>query len=284
METRVSSQTKEVVISTSGPVVLIGDRINPTGRKKLTAALQSGNMEIVRKDALAQVNAGADILDVNVGASGVDERKVLPAVVRAVMETVDVPLSLDSKHAGALEAALAVYKGKAIVNSVTGEERSLAEVLPLVKKYQAAVIALTMDEKGIPATAGERLRIAYRLIDRAAAAGIAQENVIVDCLTMTVASDSRAAMVTLDAIRQVRDELGVNQTLGASNVSYGLPDRDILTSAFLTLAIEAGVSCPYVHVERALPGVLATDLLLGRDRFALRYIRGFRQRQAVMKQ
>ncbi|MDP2919656.1 MAG: dihydropteroate synthase [Dehalococcoidia bacterium] len=281
METRVSSSTKEVVISFKGATVLIGDRINPTGRKKLTAALQSGNMELVRQDAQAQVNAGADILDVNAGASGVDEEKVLPALVRAVMDAVDVPLSLDSKNLAALEAALAVYKGKAIVNSISGEERSFAEVLPLVKKYKAAVIGLTCDEKGIPPTAEQRLEIARKIVERAMAAGIPKEDVIIDCLTMTVATDTKAALVTLDAIRLVREKLGVNQTLGASNISHGLPDRDVLNSTFLALAIEAGVSCPYVHVEKVRPYILATDLLLGRDRYALRYIRAFRQRQTI---
>jgi 5-methyltetrahydrofolate--homocysteine methyltransferase len=280
METRVSSAKKEVIIG-SGPTVLIGDRINPTGRKKLIAALQAGDMDVVKQDALAQVKAGADILDVNAGASGVDEEKLLAVVVRAVMDTVDIPLSLDSKSPAALAAALAVYKGKAVVNSVSGEERSLAEVLPAVKRYGAAVIGLTIDENGIPPTAEQRLRIADKIVDRAAAAGISKENVIIDCLTMTVATDTRAALVTLDAIRMVREKLGVNQTLGASNVSHGLPDRDVLTSAFLTLAIEAGVTCPYVHAERVRPFVLATDVLLGRDRYALRYIRAFRQRQAA---
>lgn len=281
METKVSSLTKEVVISTGGQAVLIGDRINPTGRKKLTAALQAGDMEIVRQDALAQVKAGADILDINTGVSGMEEGKILAAAVRAVMDTVNVPLSLDSKSPAALEAALAVYKGKALVNSVSGEERSMSEVLPLVKKYGAAVIGLTIDEHGIPAGAEKRFEIAAKIVDRAMAAGIPKEDVIIDCLTMTVATDSRAALVTLDAIRLVRDRLGVNQTLGASNVSYGLPDRDVLTSTFLALAIEAGVTCPYVHVEKARQFILATDLLLGRDRYALRYIRAFRQRQAA---
>lgn len=282
METRISSSTKEVVISTTGATVLIGDRINPTGRKKLTAALQAGDMEMVRQEALAQVNAGADILDVNAGAAGVDEEKVLPLLVRAVSDAVNVPLSLDSKSPAALGAALAVYKGKPIVNSVSGEERSLVEVLPLVKKYGAAVIGLTIDEKGIPPEAEQRLEIARKIVDRALAVGIPKEDVIIDCLTMTVATDSKSALVTLDAIRLVREKLGVNQTLGASNISHGLPDRDVLTSTFLALAVAAGVSCPYVHVEKARQFILATDLLLGRDRYALRYIRAFRQRQATI--
>jgi 5-methyltetrahydrofolate--homocysteine methyltransferase len=201
--------------------------------------------------------------------------------VKAVMEVTGVPLSLDSKSAAALEAALAVYKGKALVNSVSGEERSLAEVLPLVKKYNAAVIGLTIDDKGIPSSAEQRLAVAEKIIGRAASLGIPKEDVIIDCLTMTVATDTKAALVTLDTIRLVREKLGVNQTLGASNISHGLPDRDLVNDIFLALAIEAGVTCPYVHVEKVRPAVLATDLLLGRDRYALRYIRAFRQRQAA---
>ena len=284
MDTLVSSATKEVHIRGGGPTVLIGDRINPTGRKKLTAALLTGDIEVVRKEALAQIKAGADILDVNAGAAGVVEEKALADAVRAVMGAIEAPLSLDSKSPAALGAALAVYKGKAIVNSVSAEEKSLAEVLPLVKKHGAAVIGLTVDERGIPATAGQRFQLAAKIVARAAAAGIPQEDVIIDCLTMTVATDTAAALVTLEAIRMVREKLGVNQTLGASNVSHGLPDRDVLTSAFLALAIEAGVNCPYVHVERVRPFILATDLILGRDRHALRYIRAFRQRQAAPPQ
>lgn len=280
MDTLVSSATKEVHIRGGGATVLIGDRINPTGRNKLTAAMQTGAMEVVRQDAILQVKAGADILDVNAGAAGVVEERALADAVRAVMAATDAPLSIDSKSPAALEAALAVYKGKAIVNSVSAEEKSLAEVLPLVKKYGAAVIGLTVDERGIPATAEQRFRLAAKIVERAAAAGIPSEDVIIDCLTMTVATDTTAALVTLEAIRMVREKLGVNQTLGASNISHGLPDRDVLTSAFLALAIEAGVNCPYVHAERVRPFILATDLILGRDRHALRYIRAFRQRQA----
>ncbi len=280
METKVSSQSKEVVISAEGATVLIGDRINPTGRKKLTASLQAGDMEMVRQEALAQVRAGADILDINVLASGGDETRLLPQAVQAVMGAVDVPLSLDSKDVRAIEEALQVYKGKAIINSVSGEEKSLAEVLPLAKRYGATVIGLTIDDQGIPPEAGRRLAVASKILERAAALGIPQEDVIIDCLTLTVATDSKAAAVTLDAIRLVKENLGVNQALGASNISYGLPEREVLNDAFLTLAVGAGVTCPYVNVIKARPAILATDLLLGRDRYALRYIKAYRQRQA----
>ena len=279
MHTIVSSATREVVIGDDQPTVLIGERINPTGRKKLAAALEAGDMELLRREAVAQVEAGADILDVNVGSSGVDEVGLLAQVVQAVAETVDVPLSLDSDNPGALEAALKVYRGKPIINSVTGQERSLAEVLPLVKGHGAAVIALTMDDEGIPADPARRVAIAQKIIERAESLGIPREDVIIDCLVLTVATESDAALVTLEAVRQVREELGVNQTLGASNVSYGLPERNVLNSAFLAMAINAGVTCPTVNAARVRQAVLATDLLLGRDRYARRYIKDYRQRR-----
>jgi len=281
LETKVWSPAKEVVIGADRPAVLIGDRINPTGRKRLTATLQAKDMEMVRREALAQVKAGADILDVNVGASGVDEVELLPEVVRAITGVVDLPLSLDSKNPEALKAALEAYEGKAIINSVSGEEKSLEEILPLAKKYGAAVVGLTIDDSGIPSEAGGRLAIAHKIVDRAQAFGIPPEDVIIDCLVMTVAADSNAAQVTLSAIRLVKESLGVNQTLGASNISHGLPERRILNAVFLGLAIQAGVTCPYVNVVESRQAVLAVDLLLARDRHALRFIRGYRQRQSM---
>lgn len=279
MKTRVSSATKEVLINDDQPTVLIGERINPTGKKKLAAALQANDMELVRRVAIAQVQAGADILDVNVGISGVDETTLLPQAVQAVMEAVDIPLSLDSDNRKALEAALKVYRGKPIINSVTGQERSLKEVLPLVKEYGAAVIGLTMDDEGIPVNPDRRLAIARKIVDRAEALGIPREDIIIDCLALTIATDNRAGLVTLQAVRMVKAELRVNQTLGASNISYGLPDRDVLNSAFLTLAITAGVTCPTVDVAKVRQAVLATDLILGHDNYAQRYIKAYRQRQ-----
>jgi len=279
METRVSSSTKEVLISYDQPTVLIGENINPTGRKKLATSLESGDMEIVRQLALAQVQAGASILDVNVGMPGIDEKTLLPQAVQAVMETVDVPLCFDSDNPAALEAALKIYRGKPIVSSVTGQEQSLSEVLPLVKEHGAAVVALTMDDEGVPADADRRLAIAHKIIDRAESLCIPREDIIVDCLVLTVSTDTNAGLVTLEAIRQVRAELGVNQTLGASNVSYGLPERDVLNVVFLAVAIVAGITCPILNVARVRQAVLATDLLLGRDRYAQRYIKAYRQRR-----
>ena len=278
MHTIVSSTTREVVIGDDQPTVLIGERINPTGRKKLAAALEAGDMEVLRREAVAQVEAGADILDVNVGSSGVDEVGLLAQVVQAVADAVDVPLSLDSDNSGALEAALKVYRGKPIINSVTGQESSQSEVLPLVREYGAAVIALTIDDEGIPADPARRMAIACKIVERAENLGIPREDVIIDCLVLTVATESDAALVTLEAVRRVKEELGVNQTLGASNVSYGLPERNVLNSAFLAMAINVGVTCPTVNAARVRQAVLATDLLLGRDRYARRYIKDYRQR------
>jgi len=199
------------------------------------------------------------------------------------MDVIDVPLSLDSDNPKALEAALKIYHGKPIINSVTGQERSLNEVLSLVKEHGAAVIALTIDDEGIPMDPDRRVAIAHKIVDRAEALGIPREDIIVDCLVLTAATDSGAGLVTLEAIGKVKAELGVNQTLGASNISYGLPDRDVLNSAFLGLAIGAGVTCPTVDVAKVRQAVLATDLLLGRDSYAQNYIKAYRQSQRLRK-
>jgi len=279
METKVSSVNKEVIIGHDRPTALIGERINPTGKKKLAAALQAGDLGLVCQEALAQVKAGADILDINVGSSGVDEVSLLPQAVQAVMDTVDVPLCLDSTNPQALEAALKTYRGKPIVNSVNGEEHSLEKILPLVKKYGAAIIGLTMDNEGIPNSPERRVAIAHKIVERAEALGIPRQDVIIDCLAMTVGADSKAGLVVLEAIRGVKAELGVNQTLGASNISFGMPDRSLLTSYFLAIAIAAGVTCPVADVARVRPAVLAADLVLGCDEYARRYITDYRQRQ-----
>ena len=278
MTTTVSSTAKEVLIGFDQPTVLIGERINPTGRKKLAAALQAGDLDVLRREAIAQVQAGADILDVNVGTSGVDEVALLPQAVKVVMAAVDVPLCLDSDNPKALAAALRVYKGRPIVNSVNGQEDRLREVLPLIKEYGAVVIGLTMDDEGIPKDSDRRVAIAHKIVERAQALGIPREDIIIDSLALTVATDGKAALATLDTIRRVKAEFGVNQTLGASNISFGLPERPIINHAFLALAIAAGVTCPVVHAAQVRPAILATDLLLGRDHYAMRYIKGYRAR------
>lgn len=280
MDTRVSSATREVLIGHDRPTVLIGERINPTGKKALADALRAGELDAVREEARRQVAAGADILDVNVGATGVDETVMLPLAVQAVAEVVDVPLCLDSRNPAALEAALRECPGRPIINSVTGEAASLDTVLPLAKEFGAPVIGLTLDDTGIPADPGKRVEIAHLIVERAEAIGIPREDVIIDCLTLTLGANTKAGLGTLEAVRRVRSELGVNQTQGASNISHGLPNRPYLTGAYLAIAIEAGLTCPTVDVAQVRFAVLSTDLILGRDDFALRYISAFRELSA----
>ena len=276
METRITSATKEVIIGNDQPTVLIGERINPAGKKKLAEALKAGNLEIVSREALAQVQAGADIIDVSVGTFGVDEIILLPQAVQAVMDTIDVPLCLDSTNPEALEAALKVYKGKPLINSVTGEEHSLAKVLPLVKEYGSAVIGLTQDDEGIPSSSDRRVAIAHKIIERAEAVGISRRDIIIDCLTFAVGADTSSGPVTIETVRRIKAELGVNLVLGASNVSFGLPERDLLNNAFVAVVIAAGVTCLIVDVAKVRPIVLATDLVLGHDKRARHYVEAFR--------
>lgn len=283
METRVSSPTKEVIIGDGQPTVLIGERINPAGKKKLQEALRTGNLEIVRKEALAQAEAGADILDVNVGTFGVDEVTLLPQAVQAVIDTVDIPLCLDSANPEALEAALKIYKGKPLINSVSGEEHSLAKVLPLVKEYGAAVVGLLQDDEGIPKNAERRVSIARKIVERAEATGIPRQDIVIDCLAFAVGADTSSGPAVIEAIRRIKAELGVNMTLGASNVSFGLPDRDLLNNAFVVMAIAAGATCLIVDAAKIRPIVLAADLVLAKDNRARRYIEAYRQRQRLQK-
>lgn len=277
METKVSSASLEVLIGDNRPTVIIGERINPSGKKILSEALKEENFDIIRQEAIAQVDAGADILDVNVATPGVNEVVMLPRVVKTVMDAVNVPLCIDINNPAALREVLKIYPGKPIVNSVSGEERSLNEVLPLVKEYGTAVIGLTLDDEGIPKEADRRVAIAHKIIERAESLGIPREDVIIDGLALTIGSDSNAGMVTLETIRKVRDKLGVNQTLGASNISFGLPKRSLLNQTFLAIAIAAGLTCPTVDVAKVRSAILATDLALGRDRYARRYIQDYRK-------
>jgi|YNPNPStandDraft_1061719.scaffolds.fasta_scaffold02797_7 5-methyltetrahydrofolate--homocysteine methyltransferase len=279
--TIVSSATQKVEISRDRPTVIIGERINPTGRKALQTALLEGNLEIVRQDALAQVEAGAAILDVNAGIPGVDEPALLQRVLSAVMEVTDVPLCIDTANPKALAAALALYKGKALVNSVNGEERSLSAVLPIVKEHGAAVIGLCMDDDGIPPTPEKRLAVAGKIIERAGRLGIPPEDVVIDPLALTMGADSNAGRVALDTIKLVVEEFGVNITMGASNISYGMPDRAYINAAFIAMAIHAGMTCPITNplVTPVMTAVLAADLAMGRDEYGMRWIRAYRKRQ-----
>jgi 5-methyltetrahydrofolate--homocysteine methyltransferase len=279
METRITSSTKEVIIGGDRPTVLIGERINPSGNKRLKEALRKGNLEVIRSEALAQVQAGADIIDVNVSTFGVDEVTLLPKAVQVLMDTVQVPLCIDSADPAALEAALKVYKGKPLINSVTGEERSIEKILPLVKEYRAAVIGLVQDDKGVPKDKERRVSMAHKLVTRVESVGISREDIIIDCLACAVGADASSGLEVIKAISQVKAELGVNQTLGASNVSFGLPDRDSLNNTFIALVIGAGVTCLITDVARSRSVALAVDLLFGRDKRARRYVEAYRQRR-----
>jgi len=279
METRLSGINKDVIISDTEPTVLIGERINATGKKKLSAALKAEDMELVRKEALAQVAAGADILDVNVGVADIDEVVVLPKIVQIIQDTVDVPLCIDSGNPKALEAALRVCQGKPILNSTTGEEYSMDAVLPLVREYGSAVVGLVMDGHGISDDLDRRVAIASRIVERAELLGIPRQDIIIDCLLQTVGANHKSVLVTIETMARIKAELGVNVTLGASNASFGLPDRGLLNNAFIAMAIAAGLNCAIADVAQVSHAVLAADLLIGRDKYARRYIAAYQQRQ-----
>jgi 5-methyltetrahydrofolate--homocysteine methyltransferase len=278
LETVLSSRGREVVVSIHRPFVIIGERINPTGRKVLAAEMKDGKMDRVRADAIAQVAAGAHMLDVNAGIPALDEPALLVAAIKAVSEVTDVPICIDSSIVEALEAGLSAYEGKALVNSVTAEEERMERILPLVKKHGAAVIGMANDETGISMVPEERLALARRIIERAADYGIPQEDVIIDPIAMTVAADPTCGVITLETMRLIRDELGNNMTCGASNVSFGLPDRATVNAAFLPLAMYAGLTCAITNplVPEVRRAVLAGDLLLGHDEYATRWIASFR--------
>lgn len=283
LETIVSSATQTVTISRERPITIIGERLNPTGRKKLMAALQEGDMEAVRRDAIAQVEAGAAILDVNAGVPGVEGPELMLQMIRAVREVTDVPLAIDSPNPQVLDAALSQYEGKALINSVNGEGKSLDTILPLVKKHNAAVIALAMDDDGIPQTAEKRLEVARKIVARAEGLGIPRNDVIVDPLVLAVGADSKASVVTLRATRLIASELGVNIAMGASNVSHGLPDRPALNSVFLAMAVACGLSCPITN-PLSVPlrkVILAADLFMGHDEWAMNWISYFRSQAST---
>lgn len=283
LTTIVKSATKTVEIHRSNPTVIIGERINPTGRKKVLAALQAGDFEIVRSDAVNQVAAGAKVLDVNAGVPGANEPELLKQVVNTVLEVTDVPLCIDTADPKALAAALELYEGKALVNSVNGEERSLNAVLPLVKEHGAAVIGLCMDDDGIPATPAERLAVADKIIDRAAKLGIPLEDIVIDPLALTMGADSSAGLIAMQTIELVRAKYGVNITMGASNISFGMPDRKHINATFIAMAIYSGLTCPITNpLETEIAtAVLAADLSMGRDDYGMNWIKAYRARQAA---
>ena len=281
LTTIISSASKTVEINRDKPTIIIGERINPTGRKKVLAALKEGNFDLVKHDALRQVAAGAAILDINAGVPGADEVLLLPQVMKVAMAAVDVPLCIDTANPQALAAALELYEGKALVNSVNGEKKSLDSILPLVKEHGTAVIGLCMGDDGIPPTPQDRLRVAASIIERAAQMGIPPEDIVIDPLILTLGADSQAGRISLETIALIVKEFGVNITMGSSNVSFGLPDRKYLNAAFLTMAIQAGLTCPITNplVMEIQAATLAADLALGRDNYGMNWIKAYRKRQ-----
>jgi 5-methyltetrahydrofolate--homocysteine methyltransferase len=279
METVISSASQTVVIGPERPFVIVGERINPTGRKILTKQMMAMNMDMVRRDAIRQAQAGAHLLDINAGVPDDDvEPDILRAAVLAVQEVVDIPLSIDSSVIGALEAGLNAYEGKALVNSVTGEDERLEAILPLVKKHGAVVVGVANDETGISSEPEVRLAVARKIVARAADHGIPPENVVIDPLVLTVSADDNAALATLETIRLIREQLGVNMTCGASNISFGLPWRVPINTAFLSMAIAAGLTSAITNplepeIQRC---VLAADLLMGHDPFSGNLISAYR--------
>ena len=276
--TVVSSHKKEIVIGFDRPFCIIGERINPTGRKKLAAEMAAGDYSTVEADALAQVAAGAHMLDVNAGIPLADEPAILAESIKLVQSLVDVPLSIDSSIVEALEAGLAVYQGKPLVNSVTGEEERLEVVLPLIKKYNAAVVAISNDETGISEDPNVRFEVAKKIVHRAADHGIPAADVVVDPLVMPIGALGNAGVAAFRLIRRLRDELGVNTTCGASNISFGLPNRHALNAVFLAMAAGAGMTSAIMNPlhEEEMGGIMAADVLNGVDRNCTRWIRKFR--------
>jgi 5-methyltetrahydrofolate--homocysteine methyltransferase len=272
MKTILKGKTKEVIISTEGPVVIIGESINPTRRKKLVSTLQDGDFSYVLELAQSQIDAMADMLDVNVGFPGVDDVRLLPETVKMIQDHFDIPLCLDSPNPKAIEAALKVAKGKCLINSVNGEEKSLNALLPIAKEYGAALIGLAMDDDGITHDPQKRLLIAEKIVERAVRIGIKEEDVVIDPLAMAVSADPQACLITLETIKLVHDKLGLNITQGASNISFGLPDREMLNIAHMILSIRNGLTCPIANPEKIIKAVRAADLVLGHDDFAMRFI------------
>jgi 5-methyltetrahydrofolate--homocysteine methyltransferase len=277
-DTVISSKTKEVIIGFDRPFVIIGERINPTGRKILAAEMSVGDFSRVTADALAQVAAGAHMLDVNAGIPLADEPAILARTIQLVQSITDVPLSIDSSIVAALEAGLAVYQGKALVNSVTGEEERLEQVLPLVKKYGAAVVAISNDETGISEDPDVRFLVAKKIVERAADHGIPAADVVVDPLVMPIGAINQAGVQVMHLLRRLRSELKVNSTCGASNVSFGLPQRNGISSGFLTMAIASGLTSAITNPLHAeiVRACMSADVMMGHDPDCARWIRAFR--------
>lgn len=279
MQTELRGVSSKVTIDGDGPFVIIGEGINPTRRKRLAEAYVEHQFQYVLELAQTQIETGADVLDVNVGVAGIDEVSLLPAVVQAIAAAFDIPLCLDSANPEAIAAALTVAPGRCLINSVNGEKRSLDALLPVAKEFDAPLVGLVMDEDGISMDADERLAVAGKIIERAAQVGIPAENIVIDPLVLAVGADHEAGRVTLDTIDLVHKEFGVNVVLGASNVSFGLPERQIINQAFLSIAMGCGASCAITNPSKLSSTVRAADLLLGKDEYSMRYIKHYRRMQ-----
>ena len=277
--TTISSATREVHIGFDQPFVIIGERINPTGRKILAEEMKNGDYSRVEADALAQVAAGAHMLDVNAGIPLADEPRILAEAVQLVQSITDVPLSIDSSIVEALEAGLEVYQGKALVNSVTGEDEVLERVLPLVAKHRAAVVAISNDETGISEDPNVRFAVAKKIVERAADHGIPYSDIVVDPLVMPIGAINTAGVQVMALVRRLREELKVNTTCGASNVSFGLPNRNGINAAFLTMAMGAGMTSAItspLHPE-VMQAVRGGDVMMGHDPDCTNWIRAYRE-------
>ena len=277
--TLVSSAKREVRIGFDQPFCIIGERINPTGRKRLAEEMRSGDYSRVEADALAQIEAGAHMLDINAGIPLADEPRILAECIQLVQALTDVPLSIDSSIVAALESGLSVYQGKALVNSVTGEEERLESVLPLVKRYGAAVVAISNDETGISEDPDVRFAVAKKIVERAEDHGIARADIVVDPLVMPIGAINSAGCQVMEIVRRLREELKVNTTCGASNVSFGLPNRHGLNAAFLSMAIGAGMTSAItspLHAE-TIQAVMGADVMMGHDPHCKRWMSRYRE-------
>lgn len=283
MHTVVQSASKTVTIGHDQPFVIIGERINPTGRKKFQELLRAGDLSTIAVDVESQIKGGADMLDVNMGVPLTDEPALLSAAIKMIQGMTDMPICIDSSVIEALQAGLEAYEGKALVNSMTGEDDRMELILPLIKKHNAAIIALPNDEIGIPATAAERIVITEKIIRAVEKHGISLDNLVIDPLAMTVGADPDAVKITLETIHLIREKWGLNMTLGASNISFGLPNRHALNAAFLPAAMSHGLTCAVMDARTPAinEAVRAADLLLGMDQWGANWITRFRAQEAA---